>query len=87
MKSMAQTVAKAEKEECLAVLRDPALVLVNTGRLNPPPATVNERADFLRGEKGIDAAIVKAALDECGMKEIEYERDYFGRIIYPNFPV
>ena len=50
-------------------------------------ATVNERADFLRGEKEIDAAIVKAALDECGMKEIEYERDYFGRIIYPNFPV
>ena len=55
--------------------------------MNPPPATVNERADFLRGEKGIDAAIVKAALDECGMEEVEYQRDYWGRVIAPNFKV
>ena len=61
--------------------------LVNTGRMNPPPATVNERADFLRGEKGIDAAIVKAALDECGMVEVEYQRDNWGRMIAPNFKV
>ena len=35
----------------------------------------------------IDAAIVKAALDECGMVEVEYQRDYFGRMIAPNFKV
>ena len=48
------------------------------------PASVNERADALR-EKGIPDIAIQAALDELGLEEIPYQRDYFGRIIAPNF--
>ena len=53
-----------------------------TPRFGAPPASVNERADYLR-EKGIPDAAVQAALKEVGQEEIPYERDYFGNIIAP----
>merc|ERR1711865_202397 len=73
--------AAAEKAEAITCFSDPSLVL--TPRLGAPPASVNERADFLR-EKGIPDVAVKAALKELGQEEIPYERDYFGNIIFPN---
>lgn len=80
-KAKADAKAAAEKAEAVACFSDPSLVL--TPRLGAPPASVNERADFLR-EKGIPDAAVKAALKELGQEEIPYERDYFGNIIFPN---
>ena len=79
-KRKAEEKAAAEKAEAVACFSDPALVL--TPRFGAPPASVNERADYLR-EKGIPDAAVKAALKEVGQEEIPYERDYFGNIIAP----
>ena len=79
-KAKAEAKAAAEKAEAIACFSDPALVL--TPRFGAPPASVNERADYLR-EKGIPDAAVKAALKEVGQEEIPYERDYFGNIIAP----
>ena len=36
-------------------------------------------------KKGIPDVAIQAALDELGLEEIPYQRDYFGRIIAPNF--
>ena len=79
-KAKAEAKAAAEKAEAIACFSDPTLVL--TPRFGAPPASVNERADYLR-EKGIPDAAVKAALKEVGQEEIPYERDYFGNIIAP----
>ena len=79
-KRKAEEKAAAEKAEAVACFSDPALVL--TPRFGAPPASVNERADYLR-EKGIPDAAVQAALKELGQEEIPYERDYFGNIIAP----
>ena len=79
-KRKAEEKAAAEKAEAVACFSDPALVL--TPRFGAPPASVNERADYLR-EKGIPDAAVQAALKEVGQEEIPYERDYFGNIIAP----
>ena len=79
-KRKAEEKAAAEKAEAIACFSDPNLVL--TPRFGAPPASVNERADYLR-EKGIPDAAVKAALKEVGQEEIPYERDYFGNIIAP----
>ena len=80
-KAKADAKAAAEKAEAVECFSDPSLVL--TPRLGAPPASVNERADFLR-EKGIPDVAVKAALKELGQEEIPYERDYFGNIIFPS---
>ena len=79
-KRKAEEKAAAEKAEAVACFSDPTLVL--TPRFGAPPASVNERADYLR-EKGIPDAAVQAALKEVGQEEIPYERDYFGNIIAP----
>merc|ERR1712106_240677 len=80
-KAKADAKAAAEKAEAITCFSDPSLVL--TPRLGAPPASVNERADFLR-EKGVPDVAVKAALKELGQEEIPYERDYFGNIIFPS---
>ena len=80
-KAKADAKAAAEKAEAVACFSDQNLVL--TMRAGAPPASVNERADFLRA-KGIPEAAVKAALKELGQEEIPYERDYFGNIIFPS---
>ena len=75
--------AAAEKAEAIAVFSDAELSLVGAG-IRPKIASVNERADMLR-EKGIDDSIIAAALSECGLKEEEYKKDAWGRVIAPNF--
>lgn len=75
--------AKAQTEEAVKCFSQKGLVLVSTANLNPQPATVNERADYLRAE-GLDEKNIQAAMAECGVTEVEYKRDAWGRIVALN---
>ena len=81
-KAAAEKAAK-EKAEAIALFNDASCVLVKTAAANPAPATVNEKADALRAQ-GIAEASIQAAMKECGVKEVEYMRDAWGRIVALN---
>merc|ERR1711990_1382988 len=70
----------AEVKACFA---DKALVLTETAMMNPPPATTQERIDYLTN-KGIPEKSIKAAMTEIGVEQIEYQRDPWGRIVARN---
>lgn len=72
-----------DKAAAIKVFADPTLVLLETAMMNPPPATITERSDYLLAE-GIPAAAIKAAMAELGLQEVTYQRDAWGRIVAPN---
>lgn len=82
-KAAAEAKAAAQKAEAVACFSQADLVLAGTAGLNPAPATVNERADYLRAQ-GLDEANIQAAMTEVGAKEVEYMRDAWGRIVALN---
>ena len=87
-KKKAEEEAKAKKlaeeiAEVKACFADKALVLTETAMMNPPPATTQERIDYLTN-KGIPEKSIKAAMTEIGVEQIEYQRDPWGRIVARN---
>ena len=75
-KAAAELAAK-EKAEAVKMFGNASLRLTST------IATVNEKADALRAQ-GMAEASIQAAMTECGVKEVEYLRDPWGRIIATN---
>ena len=82
-KKEAEEKAAAEKKEAIELFSDKDVVLTPTGAIAQKVATVNERADFLRG-KGMDEKSIQAAMAEVGVEEVAYARDAWGRIIALN---
>lgn len=82
-KAKEEAKAAAEKAEAIAVFSDQTLVLTDNGAVNPNQASVHERAEYLR-DKDIAEASIQAAMKECGVSEVAYQRDAWGRIIAKN---